>query len=208
MEILLNQIGKRFNFNWIFKGISYTIASGDKIVILGSNGSGKSTFLKLISGATLPSEGSIQWKLDGIPIEAERIYNRISISAPYLELIEEFTLAEHIDFHFSIKSPVGKLSRSEILALTGLKNSADRRISYFSSGMIQRVKLSLAILTDTPLLLLDEPLSNLDAQATSWYQSLIREYAGLKTVIVCSNSQKSEYEFCQKNLDIQSYRSL
>jgi ABC-type multidrug transport system ATPase subunit len=208
MEILLNQIGKRFNFNWIFKDISISVGSSEKWVILGPNGSGKSTFLKLLSGAVLPSEGSINWKLGGATIESELIYKYVSISAPYLELIEEFTLAEHIDFHFSIKPSVANISHSKILELTGLKNSANRRISYFSSGMIQRVKLSLAILSDTPLLLLDEPLSNLDAQATSWYQNLIHEYAASKTVIVCSNSQKPEYEYCQKELNIQSYRLL
>ena len=206
MEIILNQIGKRFNFNWIFKNISLAVGSGEKIVILGPNGSGKSTFLKLLSGAVLPSEGTIHWKQSGEVIEPEAIYKFISISAPYLELIEEFTLAELIDFHFSIKSSMGSISHAKVLELTGLKNSANRRISYFSSGMIQRVKLSLAILTDSPLLLLDEPLSNLDAQATVWYQNLIREYAASKTVIVCSNSQKQEYEYCLKELNIQSYR--
>ena len=207
MEILLDQLGKRFNFNWIFKNVSISLKSGENLVILGPNGSGKSTLLQLLSGAVIPSEGKINWNQKGSEIDPETIYRYVSISAPYLELIEEFTLEEHIDFHFSVKPPVQNLSKKSLLDLTGLKSAANRRISYFSSGMKQRVKLSLAILSDTPLLLLDEPLSNLDVQAGTWYRSLIKEYAAQKTVVVCSNSIESEYEFCDRSINIQDFKN-
>lgn len=206
MEISLNQIGKRYNFNWIFKGVSFDIASGERIVIRGLNGSGKSTLLQVLAASSLPSEGKITWKLGAENISNEHIYRHISVAAPYLELIEEFTLAELINFHFSIKSPVNSLTERDILELTGLGLVANRRLSYFSSGMKQRVRLALAILSDVPLLLLDEPLSNLDRKATPWYLELIERYASGKTIVVCSNNVEAEYQFCGRSFEMEQFK--
>ena len=143
MEISLNEVGKRYNFNWIFNKVSFEISNGDCCVFLGANGSGKSTLLQLISGAIIHSAGDIHWKHQNKIIEPEHIYQYVSIAAPYLDLIEEFTLREHIQFHFSVKKSIYKLRLDEILKLTGLNYAADRRIRYFSSGMRQRIKLTL-----------------------------------------------------------------
>ena len=205
MEITLNEIGKRYNFNWIFNGLSLHISPGERCVFLGANGSGKSTLLQITSGAVLASEGVIQWRHHQHEIEPEKVYQHVSIAAPYLELIEEFTLREHIRFHFSIKKSINGLTETEILALTGLQKAADRRISYFSSGMRQRVRLSLAILSNTPLLLLDEPLSNLDQKASGWYRELIENFGGNRTILVSSNHQEPEYFFCDRSISIEEY---
>jgi ABC-type multidrug transport system ATPase subunit len=202
MEISLNNAGKRFNFNWIFRHVNLQIQTGSSWVLLGANGSGKSTLLQILAGNTSISEGEINWKINGLHEERDTVFQSVTIAAPYLELIEEFTLAEHLNFHFSIKPPIGKLSINELLALSGLKAKSDLRISYFSSGMKQRVKLLLAILSDTPLLLLDEPLSNLDRSAARWYQSLIEEYGKGRTIVVCSNSVEEEYRFCHHQFQI------
>jgi len=202
MEILLDQVGKRFNFNWIFNNVDLRIASGEHKAITGSNGSGKSTMLQILGGAQVPSTGKIRWKLNGEGISDELVYQFISIASPYLELIEDFTLKEHIDFHFSVKQPIKGLDTELIISRTGLKHVLNRRVSYFSSGMKQRLKLALAIMSDTPLLLLDEPLSNLDKKAASWYSDLINEYGTGRTIIVCSNSQQDEYAFCTSVLNM------
>lgn len=197
MEISLKDAGKRFNFNWIIRKANLQIESGSRWVLLGANGSGKSTLLQILAGSTGLSEGEIHWRLHQKKIAQEDVYSSISIAAPYLELIEEFSLREHLAFHFSVKPAIDGLSLAELLELSGLKSKADLRISYFSSGMKQRVKLLLAILSDTPLLLLDEPLSNLDRNAAAWYQSLIDQYGRSRTIVVCSNSVEEEYRFCK-----------
>ncbi|HOY49577.1 MAG TPA: ATP-binding cassette domain-containing protein [Flavobacteriales bacterium] len=205
MEITLNEVGKRYNFNWIFNGLSWHIASGDRCVFLGANGSGKSTLLQIVAGSILSSAGKIQWRINEQEIEPEHVYQYVSIAAPYLELIEEFTLTELIHFHFSVKKSINNLSESEILQKSGLTHAADRRISYFSSGMKQRVRLILAILSDTPLLLLDEPLSNLDSRASEWYRALLEEFGGSRTILVSSNHQEPEYFFCNRRLLIEDF---
>jgi ABC-type multidrug transport system ATPase subunit len=202
MEIALHQAGKRYNFNWIFKSIDLHLEAGSRWVFLGSNGSGKSTLMQLVSGSTILSEGTITWKLDGRIILQENVYQHISIAAPYLELIEEFTLEEHVRFHFSVKNPINQLTISEILSISGLASRAQLKVGYFSSGMKQRLKLLLAILSDTPLLLLDEPLSNLDKDAGQWYLDMIERFGNRRTIVVCSNSVEEEFKFCSNQINL------
>ena len=202
MEIALHQAGKRYNFNWIFKSIDLHLEAGSRWVFLGSNGSGKSTLMQLVSGSTILSEGTIEWKLDDRIIPQENVYQYISIAAPYLELIEEFTLEEHVRFHFSVKNPINQLTISEILNISGLASRAQLKVGYFSSGMKQRLKLLLAILSDTPLLLLDEPLSNLDKDAGQWYLDMIERFGNRRTIVVCSNSVEEEFKFCSNQINL------
>jgi ABC-type multidrug transport system ATPase subunit len=158
--------------------------------------------MQLASGSTLLSEGSIAWKNNEQEIPQEFVYQYISIAAPYLELIEEFTLEEHLRFHFSVKTPLDNLKIPEILELSGLANRAQLKVGYFSSGMKQRLKLLLAIISDTPLLLLDEPLSNLDKDAGEWYLKMIERFGRKRTIIVCSNSIEAEYRYCTNQIDL------
>ncbi len=205
MEITLENIGRRFNRDWIFRNVNYSFLKGSSYAILGRNGSGKSTLLQLIAGSLTPSEGTIDIFLNGKPCDPDEVYHSLSIAAPYLELIEEFTLSEMIDFHFKFKSYLPGLDKKTILEILELQKAKNKALKYFSSGMKQRTKLALAICSNTPLLLLDEPASNLDAEAISWYLDLIKTYTPGRTVIVCSN-QEFEYSFCQHQIRISDYK--
>jgi ABC-type multidrug transport system ATPase subunit len=202
MEITLDKVGKRFNFNWLFRNFSYGFEPASRTAILGANGSGKSTLLQMIAGYAAVSEGSITWKAGGVIVAPESVYANVSLASPYLELIEDFTLREHLDFHFKLKRSLNGLSSNEILGLSGLNDKADTRIAYFSSGMKQRVRLLLAIASDSSLLLLDEPLSNLDQKAIRWYHDLVIQFASKRTIVVCSNSIADEYAFCTNQIDV------
>ncbi|MFI5451515.1 ATP-binding cassette domain-containing protein [Pedobacter sp. UC225_61] len=204
MEISLNNIGRRFNKEWIFKNINYNFKQGQKYAILGPNGSGKSTLLSVLLGSLTPSEGEISYT-NPTEIRVEQVYQYISFAAPYLDLVEEFTLQETIDFHFQFKAYADGLNASGVLSLLGLEKSQDKALKHFSSGMKQRTKLALACCTNTPILLLDEPTSNLDEQGIDWYLALIKKFAGNKMVIIGSN-QTHEYNFCEHQLSISDYK--
>lgn len=204
MTIRLDDIGRRFNQEWIFRGLSYQFESGEKYAVLGPNGSGKSTLLSVILGNLTPSAGHIHYQLEKV-VPVEQVYQYISFAAPYLDLIEEFTLQESIDFHFQFKQLYPGLSKRDVLAQLGLRSSEDKPLKYFSSGMKQRTKLVLACCTADPVLLLDEPGSNLDAQGFAWYQELIATFSEKKTLIVGSN-QESEYSFCNHFVQIKDYK--
>jgi ABC-type multidrug transport system ATPase subunit len=205
MEIHLENLGRRFNREWIFKDINYQFQTNQAYAILGINGSGKSTLLQVISGALTPSIGKMIY-LNGVKtIEPEKYYQYISLAAPYLELIEDFSLSEVLDFHFKFKTRLNSLDNPAIISLLGMKANQHKLIKHFSSGMKQRVKLALAFCSDTPILLLDEPTSNLDTQGTDWYLDMVKQFTSNRITLVCSN-QANEYGFCNEQINLADYK--
>lgn len=207
MEIILDNIGRRFNKEWIFKHLSYSFSGEDKYAILGPNGSGKSTLLQIIAGSLTPSEGTITYTAGQHAVEIDSVFQYTAMAAPYLELVEEFTLSELINFHFSFKRFRSDFDRSRVIDLLGFKNVKNKAVKYFSSGMKQRIRLALAFCSDTPLILLDEPASNLDAGGINWYHSLLQELSSGRIVVIGSN-QEFEYQSCTRQLFITDYKNL
>lgn len=207
MHIQLTNIGKRYNYEWIFKGIHTEFTPGNNCVLLGGNGSGKSTLLQVIAGNLIPSDGEIGYKHQNSIVSPDDIYKKLSIATPYLDLFEEFTLTESIEFHSKFKPFMDGLNTTGIIELMQLEKAKQKQLKYFSSGMKQRVRLALAILSDTPLLLLDEPTSNLDKNAIAWYQQLIQTYSKHRLIIVASNQLEYEYaSFCNSSLNVEEYK--
>jgi ABC-type multidrug transport system ATPase subunit len=200
-KISLIGAGKRFNKDWIFKDLDFQFEHGNHYALIGNNGSGKSTLLQIIAGYTTLSKGSITWD----NFDTHTIYKQISIAAPYLELIEEFTTLEQFAFHSKFKQLNSTLTYAQIIELIGLKNATHKQIRHFSSGMKQRLKLALAIFSETPILLLDEPCSNLDKEGYQLYQHLIDNYALGKLIIVGSNDPQ-EYNFCGQQINLMDYK--
>ena len=206
MKIVLEKAGKQFSRNWIFRNLSLSISSPQKLAILGPNGSGKSTLLQMMSGYLSPTEGTIHFSADEKNILPENVFQHISIATPYLELIEEFTLKEIVDFHFQFKKAVNNFSADDVIRIAELDKAKDKVFKYFSSGMKQRAKLALAILSDVQLILIDEPLSNLDKEAGLWYRKMVNEYLKDKLTVVCSNHHPEEYDFCEQVVNINDYK--
>ena len=205
-SISLNNLGKKFNKEWIFKGLNYEIKPDQKLLISGGNGSGKSTLLQVLSGFVTPNEGILDYaQSGGQKIDPDKIKNYISFASPYLQLVEDFTLTEMVE-HTKLFKPFIKKSSSDIIELLELQKAEHKLIKQFSSGMKQRLKLGLAILADTPVLMLDEPISNLDKNAVDWYKSLITSYTKNRTVIVCSNTMADEHFFCDTELNVMDYK--
>lgn len=210
MKISLIKAGKRYNRDWIFRNFSYDFFSGQSYAITGPNGSGKSTLLQAIGGALVLSEGEAVYRTlnAGITkeIDPDIAFRQLSMAAPYLELIEEMSVTEFLSFHQQFKSFLPSITIPQILAKVGLEKAAKKQIRYFSSGMKQRVKLAQAIFSEVPVVLLDEPCTNLDAEGIALYQSLIADYCQQRLMIVSSNDP-TEYEFCQTRIHIMDYKS-
>ncbi len=206
MNIILTDIGKRYNYEWIFRKVNYEFTNDNNYVILGANGSGKSTLLQVIAGSMIPSEGKLSYEEGFVIMDEENFFRCISFASPYLELFEEFTLIESIEFQAKFKPFHQELTTQKIVELTGLENAKNKQLKYFSSGMKQRVRLALAVLSDTPILLLDEPSSNLDKKAIDWYQQLVNDYSEKRLIIVASNQIEYEYPFCNKQIFVEDYK--
>jgi ABC-type multidrug transport system ATPase subunit len=203
--MLLSKAGKRFNRDWIFRNLSCEFVAGKSYAIIGPNGSGKSTLLQTLSSSMEVSEGVIEWQINNIKIDTEQVHKNISISAPYLDVIEEMTATEFLSFHSQFKSYQKGISVKNIVDIIGLEKAANKQIRYYSSGMKQRVKLAQAIFTTAPLVLLDEPCTNMDATGIQLYHDLIKNYCHDKTIIVSSNDEV-EYSFCHEKINIADYK--
>jgi ABC-type multidrug transport system ATPase subunit len=206
MKVSLTDAGKRFNRDWIFRHFNYTFEEGQSYAITGPNGSGKSTLLQVLSGGMMVSEGNIQYSINNIQCSVEGIYQHVSICAPYLEVIEEMTLKEFLDFHRGFKPFSNGITTEKIISILGLEKAINKQIRYYSSGMKQRVKLAQAVFSDTAIVLLDEPCTNLDLAGIELYHSLIDKYCKDRLVIVSSNDEV-EYKFCKEKININNYKN-
>jgi len=205
MEISFRNVSKRYRYEWIFRDIDFTFEAGKKYAVLGPNGSGKSTLLKILAGHLTPSKGKVDFFLDKKKLDIDEVYRHISYAAPYIELIEEFTLKEAITFHQKFKPFLQGLKKEDLINVLGFEKSKNKPIRFFSSGMKQRLKLVLAICSDSPLLLLDEPTTNLDQQGMNWYRELVEKYAQNRLTIIASNVEV-DYDFCDHELNILEYK--
>ncbi len=179
---------------------------GKSYAITGTNGSGKSTLLQIIAGATLHSEGKIEYYYSAQPNQiaaGENAYKQIAFAAPYLDLVEEMTATEFLTFHNNFK--LFSTGFAEMLQAVGLQKAADKQIRYYSSGMKQRLKLAQAFFSETTVLLLDEPTTNLDEEGIEVYKNLWAKHTANRLVIVSSND-KAEYENCNDVIRIGDYK--
>ena len=205
MTICLSDAGKRFNRDWIFRHFNYTFEAGQSYAITGPNGSGKSTLLQALSGGMYINEGRIEYRILNKEQKNEEIYRYVSICAPYLEVVEEMTLREFLDFHHGFKPFLSGITTDSIITVLGLEKAVNKQIRYYSSGMKQRVKLAQCIFSDTAIVLLDEPCTNLDAAGIKLYDSLITDYCKDRLVVVSSNDEV-EYSFCKKRINVGDYK--
>jgi len=205
MQVSANNLQKKYTGNNIFSGLSLDIPFRSQIAIVGPNGSGKTTLLQILAGFSLPTEGEVIYKLNGDIIDSDLWYSHISFCSPYQELIEEFTASEVAKLHFSLKILSNSLDIGSFLELVSLEKEKNKPIKYYSTGMKQRLKLGLAFCSDTPLLFLDEPTSNLDQFNFNWFQAMINDFGKNRTVMISSN-QSNEYSFCEKVIDILNYK--
>lgn len=207
MQIELKNLGKRYRYEWILKNMNFQFQTGQSYAVLGHNGSGKSTLMQILSGFLSPSAGKIIYSDKEKIIDVNAIYRQVTFAAPYTELIEELTLKEAIAFHVKFKPLVNAMKAGEFLELLQFSKSADDKpIQFFSSGMKQRLKLALSILSDSPVLLLDEPSITLDREGVNWYRGLLRDYAlGKKLLVIASNVEEDVQE-CNHRLSITDFK--
>jgi ABC-2 type transport system ATP-binding protein len=199
LRITCTDIAKRYLQEVLFKDFNFTFEENNRYVILGSNSSGKSTLLKIIGGAISPTKGQTQYSLD---TSTENIF---SFCSPEMHLLDDFTVKELFELHFQFKQP--KISLEEQYSEANLSAFLYKTYGELSSGLKNKIKLSLAIFTEAPALLLDEPCTNFDEVNTKWYQDMIETYCQHQLIIIASN-QISEYKFCTEQIHLHSYKTI
>lgn len=207
ITISTEALSKRYNREWIFRDLTFTFQQGKTYAITGPNGSGKSTLLQVLWGQMPPSSGKLTYKKDQTAIEVDEIYPLVSVATPYMDLIDEFTLREQVEFHFKTKPIKPGYVPEQVLEAMYLEHAHKKFIANFSSGMKQRLKLGLAFYTDTPVLFLDEPGTNLDRQALEWYLIQLNKQTNNRLVFIASN-QADEYPRDAEIIDVMDYKQV
>lgn len=202
MRIQLAGVAKHFTRERIFTGVDHVFGPGSRTAVLGPNGSGKSTLLQVVAGALVPTEGQVEHRIGPRKVPQEDVYRLVSMAAPYLDLYDDLPLGAVIATHARFKPLRAGISRAEVARAAYLEPHWEKPVSHFSSGMRQRLKLALAILSETPLLLLDEPATNLDAEGIAWYRALLLQHLEGRTLLVASNRQAEETFACTERVEV------
>lgn len=212
IQLLASDVGKKYRREWVFRHLDLSLMSppsptdhANSYTFVGPNGSGKSTLLQLLSGALPTTEGTLTYTRDDKTIASDDWFRQVVIAAPYLELIEELTLGEMLTFHRQFKPVKASLSNEEAADRMHLSHAINKEIKFFSSGMKQRVKLGLAFFSDVPIVILDEPTSNLDRQGAAWYHEQVQLLSPEQLLLIGSNDP-AEYDFCPNVLDVMQWK--
>ena len=211
ITLLAENLSKNFDRKNIFKDISFSLSSGDSLAITGKNGSGKSTLIKILSALLTQTSGTLEFNIDNINIERSRYHNYIGLVSPYLNLYDEFTGYENLDFISSIRGNSRGKSRdnfrgnsgkniiNDILNKVGLYERRNDTLRIYSSGMKQRLKIAFAIMHSPLVLLLDEPTDNLDAEGIKIVDEIVSEYKADRILIVATNNEY-EKSYCKTEI--------
>lgn len=192
-------IGKRFHRNWVFKNVNLSLEKGERLLLTGSNGAGKSTLMRMLAGQLSPSQGTVEFFRDDKKVEPENWYRHFSWSGPYMDLYPDLSLQETFRMHFSFRKPL--LSIEAAISLLRLDAHLSKELRHFSSGMLHRVKVGLAIFSESDVLLLDEATTNMDKENGALVWDLVQEYQAGRALVWASNKE-TEFDWFDLRLDL------
>jgi len=206
-ELILTDIEKKFVTKTIFKKVNLNLKNGSSLALTGRNGSGKSTLIKIIAGLLAATKGKCTLNINGNKTDKEHLYRYTGFVAPYLNLYDELSAYENLEFFTVMKSNGKKADKEYINSLLERVNLYNRRFDFvkdFSSGMKQRLKLAFSIINSPPLLLMDEPRTNLDTYGIDIAYGIIEEQIKQGILILATN-EIEDTAMCAQSLNIEEY---
>ena len=199
----LSQLGHEFiEGQEVFKQINTKISAGSHVVINGQNGSGKSTLGKILAGQLTSTQGSIVWKENEQVIPQESVLLASSYSGPSATLHPQMSIEEILHFHGMFRPWREGANPRKCLQDAGLSTHMGVRFAELSSGMKQRVLLTVSLCTKSGLVVLDEPCANLDRSGIDWYQRQLSEFPSSSTLVICTNDRPEDFLKAESTLEL------
>ena len=202
---------KSFLNKVIFRNVNLELKSGDSLAVTGRNGSGKSTLLKVLANLMKPNKGKVIVSNDSDVIPADKLHLCFGMIAPYLNLYDELTALENLEFFYDLKC--GNLPDSNkkehlkyLLKRINLFNRRNDEVKNFSSGMKQRVKLAFAIINNPEILLMDEPRTNLDVEGIDLVYKIADEHKENGILIEATN-EPEDTKLCSGVISIENFKT-
>ncbi|MCX6158996.1 MAG: ABC transporter ATP-binding protein [Ignavibacteriota bacterium] len=210
ISLKCTSLEKSFLNKVIFKNVTLDFVKGDSVAITGRNGSGKSTLLKVLANLIKPNKGKVEIFDDGKEVIPDKVHMHLGMIAPYINLYDELTAYENLEFFFDLKCKSDKYSdkKERIKYLLDKINLYGRRnddVKNYSSGMKQRVKLAFAIINDPEILLLDEPRTNLDVEGIDLVYKVAEEQKQ-KGILILATNEPEDTGLCSRIISIEDYK--
>ena len=198
ISLHVDQLSKSYNRNVIFSDLTFSHNDG-VLGISGANGSGKSTLMKCLAHLSRPKKGTITWLDQDRELAPEEIGARIGYAAPYINLYDELTVFENLEFLLKVSGrTTQQININSHIDQVQMKNFRNRLFKSLSTGQRQRVKLAAALIRKPDVIFLDEPGSNLDEDGHKLVSQIVNvQKAKNKLVIIASNDPK-EIALCDK----------
>ena len=207
IQLTTTGLGQQFGRLVLFREMEVTLHGGTSVAVTGANGSGKSTLLRILLGLLTPTVGEVTLRLEDRPVERADRARQMGLVAPYLGVYDALTARENLAFLAQARRVSDPDQRiAAVLDRVGLVARADDLVDTYSSGMRQRVKVAAALLHRPPVLLLDEPSTNLDAPGREMVQAVQDEHLRRGGLLIVATNRASETEQRDRVIDIGAYQ--
>lgn len=187
--IEVRRLTKRFGLKTVLKDLDFHVQAGEFVALLGPNGAGKTTFLRILASLSRPAIGEIRIAGFRLPQQATAIRHILGVVSHQPLLYGDLTAEENLQFYgkmYGISLPEKRIR--EVLDLVGLSLRSRDLVRTFSRGMQQRLAIGRAVLHDPEVMLLDEPHTGLDQDASIMLDGVLREVAARgRTVVMTSH---------------------
>lgn len=203
MTLTVDSLVKRFEKNSVLKDLSFSFQT-PVLGISGSNGSGKSTLLRCLTGLLKPTSGSVLWNINSDTYNPKQIKPLLGFSAPYVELYEELTISENLNFLFDLQNKTIHKGIKNHLAFFEAEDFFNSQYGHLSTGQQQRAKLAAATINNPSVLVLDEPGSNLDLAGKEVIKNLVKRFRNEKKMVLIASNLSEELSLCDEILDLNS----
>lgn len=202
ISLEVENLSKKYTGKTVLKALSFTHTQG-VLGISGANGSGKSTLLKCLAKLLKPTDGTIRWVDQGKELDQSVVVNQLGFAAPYLNLYDELTVFENIEFLANLSNPSQtQESIRELLNRTHILELQHKLFKALSTGQRQRVKLAASLVKEPSILLLDEPGSNLDKDGHQLVAELVQSEAKKNTLVIIASNDANEMALCDQVISL------
>ncbi|NGP87594.1 ABC transporter ATP-binding protein [Fodinibius halophilus] len=203
ITLKVEQLKKSFGNNTVFSGISFD-HNGNTLGIAGSNGSGKSTFLKCLSGLLNPNNGEIFWHSGGDEIPKNQFKNMLGYAAPYINLYNELSCRENLSFLADVRhEETDETAINYWIDKVELPHVADQPFGKLSTGQQQRLRLASALFHNPDILMLDEPGSNLDEAGRTLINNIVDTFQSPDKLLIIASNSPEELQLCEHVFSIE-----
>ena len=212
IELACENLEKSFSNKLIFKKLSFKLTNSSSLIITGRNGTGKSTLIKILSNLIKETNGKKWMKLNGEYVERDNQFSNIGLLAPYINLYDELTGYENLEFFYKLKINQHKKKDVEekikqLLEKVNLYKRRNDLVKNYSSGMKQRLKIAFAILNDPLILLMDEPGTNLDKDGIEIIYN-IAEKQKKNGILIIATNENEDTKLCDEKINIEDYKGI